>query len=38
MLLNVMLAMEAPGHLADDADLAPLTVCAFGEALESLGA
>lgn len=37
MLLNVMLAMEAPDHLADDPDLAPLTVCAFGDALEHLG-
>ena len=38
MLLNVMLAMQAPDHLADDDALAPLTVCAFGEALPALTA
>jgi AcrR family transcriptional regulator len=38
MLLNVMLAMEAPDHLAENADLAPLTECAFGDALSLLGA
>ncbi len=38
MLLNVMLAMETPDHQAEDADLAPLTVCAFGDALPTLTA
>ena len=38
MLLNVMLAMEAPDHLGDEAGLAPLTVCAFGESLPALTA
>lgn len=38
MLMNVMLAMEAPEHLDDDATLAPLTVCAFGDALPALTA
>ena len=33
MLLNVMLSMRAPEHLDDDADLAALTTCAFGDAL-----
>lgn len=32
MLMNVMLSMRAHEHL-DDADLAPLTQCAFGDAL-----
>ena len=36
MLLNVMLSMKAPEHLDDSADLAPLTRCAFGDALELL--
>lgn len=36
MLLNVMIAMQAPEH-ADEGDaLAELTVCAFGEALEQM--
>ena len=34
MLLNVMLAMRAPDHLGDDPALAPLTACAFGDALD----
>lgn len=38
MLLNVMLAMEAPEHLGADPTLAPLTVCAFGDALTVLTA
>jgi len=33
MLLNVMLSMRANEHLDDDADLAALTTCAFGDAL-----
>jgi AcrR family transcriptional regulator len=36
MLLNVMLSMKAPEHLDDSPDLAPLTRCAFGDALELL--
>jgi hypothetical protein len=36
MLLNVMLSMKAPEHLDDSSDLAPLTRCAFGDALELL--
>ncbi len=38
MLLNVMLAMEAPDHLGDEEALAPLTLCAFGESLPALTA
>ena len=38
MLLNVMLAMEAPDHLGDEEGLAPLTRCAFGDALPALTA
>ncbi len=38
MLLNVMLAMEAPDHLGDEEGLAPLTRCAFGESLPALTA
>ena len=38
MLLNVMLAMEAPDHLDDVEGLAPLTLCAFGESLPALTA
>jgi AcrR family transcriptional regulator len=38
MLLNVMLAMEAPDHLDDEEGLAPLTLCAFGDALPVLTA
>jgi AcrR family transcriptional regulator len=38
MLLNVMLAMEAPDHLGEDDALAPLTLCAFGESLPALTA
>ncbi len=38
MLLNVMLAMQAPDHLDENDALAPLTVCAFGEALPALTA
>lgn len=37
MLLNVMVSMRAPEHLADDAGLAPLTRCLFGDKLELLG-
>jgi AcrR family transcriptional regulator len=33
MLLNVMISMRATEHLDDDADLAALTTCAFGDAL-----
>ncbi len=33
MLLNVMLSMRAIEHLEEDADLAALTTCAFGDAL-----
>jgi AcrR family transcriptional regulator len=33
MLLNVMIAMRAPEHVAEEGPLAQLTVCAFGEAL-----
>jgi AcrR family transcriptional regulator len=33
MLLNVMLSMKAPDHLDEDSELAPLTRCAFGDAL-----
>jgi AcrR family transcriptional regulator len=36
MLLNVMLSMKAPEHLDDSSALAPLTRCAFGDALELL--
>lgn len=36
MLLNVLVAMEAPLHVDSDPALAPLTVCAFGAALPSL--
>lgn len=36
MLLNVMLSMQAHQHLAESADLATLTECAFGEALPLL--
>jgi AcrR family transcriptional regulator len=36
MLLNVMLSMRAPEHLDDDPELAPLTRCAFGDALQLL--
>ena len=38
MLLNVMLAMRAPEHLGDEEGLAPLTLCAFGDALPALTA
>jgi AcrR family transcriptional regulator len=31
MLLNVMLAMRAPEHLADSGALADMTACAFGD-------
>ncbi|MGD9960357.1 TetR/AcrR family transcriptional regulator [Nocardioides sp.] len=34
MLLNVMIAIRAPEHVAEAGTLAQLTVCAFGEALE----
>ena len=37
MLMNVMLSMRAHEHL-DDADLAPLTECAFGDALPFVSA
>lgn len=33
MLLNVMLSMRATEHLDEDADLAALTTCAFGDSL-----
>ena len=36
MLLNVMLSMRAPEHLDDSSELAPLTRCAFGDALQLL--
>jgi AcrR family transcriptional regulator len=36
MMLNVMVSMRAPWHLDDSPELAPLTHCAFGEALELL--
>lgn len=38
MLLNAMLAMRAPEHLGDDPALTPLTLCAFGDAIEALTA
>lgn len=38
MLLNVLVAMEAPAHVGSDPALAPLTVCAFGAALPALTA
>jgi AcrR family transcriptional regulator len=38
MLLNTLVAMEAPQHTADDADLAELAACAFGNDLESIEA
>jgi AcrR family transcriptional regulator len=34
MLLNVLMAMRAPDHAADDAALAALASCTFGEHLE----
>ena len=36
MLLNVMLSMKAPDHLDESSELAPLTRCAFGDALDLL--
>jgi len=36
MLLNVMLSMRAPEHVAPDDPLSALTACAFGESLELL--
>jgi AcrR family transcriptional regulator len=36
MLLNVMISMRALEHLAPDDPLAPLTACAFGDALPLL--
>ncbi|WP_407939632.1 TetR/AcrR family transcriptional regulator [Nocardioides anomalus] len=36
MMLNVMVSMRAPWHLDDSPELAPLTHCAFGDALELL--
>ncbi|CAI9418403.1 TetR/AcrR family transcriptional regulator [Nocardioides sp. T2.26MG-1] len=36
MLLNVMLSMRAPEHLAPGDPLTALTTCAFGDALEML--
>ena len=36
MLLNTLVAMEAPQHAGEDADLAELAVCAFGNDLESI--
>ena len=36
MLLNVMLSMRAHEHLDSEPELAPLTVCAFGDALPFL--
>jgi AcrR family transcriptional regulator len=38
MLLNVMLAMDAPAHVADGDGLAALNVCAFGDMLPMLRA
>ena len=37
MLLNVMISMRALEHLEPDDPLAPLTACAFGDAIELLG-
>ncbi|HET6625814.1 MAG TPA: TetR/AcrR family transcriptional regulator [Nocardioidaceae bacterium] len=36
MLLNTLVAMEAPQHAADDPDLAELAFCAFGSDLDSM--
>jgi AcrR family transcriptional regulator len=36
MMLNVMVSMRAPEHLAEDSGLAPLTRCLFGDKLELL--
>ncbi len=36
MLLNVMIAIRAPEHVSDEGALAQLTVCAFGESLETV--
>lgn len=36
MLINVMLSMRAPEHLAPDDPLTPLVLCSFGEAAELL--
>ncbi len=36
MLLNVMLAMRAPEHVAENDSLARFTVCAFGDALQAV--
>ncbi|HET6699258.1 MAG TPA: TetR/AcrR family transcriptional regulator [Nocardioidaceae bacterium] len=35
MLLNTLVAMEAPQHLQDDPDLAELAACAFGDDLDA---
>ncbi len=35
MLLNTLVAMEAPQHAANDADLAELASCAFGDGLDA---
>jgi AcrR family transcriptional regulator len=37
MLLNVMLSIRAPEHLADADPLSALTACSFGDALALLG-
>jgi AcrR family transcriptional regulator len=36
MMLNVMVSMRAPEHLAEHSGLGPLTRCAFGDKLELL--
>ena len=33
MLLNVLLSLRAPGHLAEGGALGVLTTCTFGDAL-----
>ncbi|MFC4784186.1 TetR/AcrR family transcriptional regulator [Nocardioides sp. MAHUQ-72] len=38
MLLNVMIAMQAPEHRAESGPLAALTACAFGESLPLIAA
>jgi AcrR family transcriptional regulator len=38
MLLNTLVAMEAPQHMTDDPDLAELAACAFGNDLASVEA
>lgn len=38
MLLNTLVAMEAPQHVDEDPALAELSVCAFGTSLDAAGA